>query len=391
MENLSPQIVHPQTTPLPGSVSGRSKIWLGVLISAALFLIALYGGWRALNQPFRIPTNTHLLISVSPRMALRFLPTEWKQELPNVWRNALETHTSFPILLGAYEQDSSWHFFALLPRWETPTPPPSVMVKHGLAMLIADQPFLTDKMSARYTDAWRMALAHPLSRFSAHVDLTPWGFDPFEAFGSEHVINTTIPFAGMTSPYPLKQSDISLTIPDRAEERTLVERLLREIHVGHWLFADLPDQPTQINIVLDKNFKPLQSEFLFKDLLSPEEIKLLLAQLGLTKRRIIELPDQTLVTEERLQDLSINSSAMIELPPASGYSHLEIQPRGFRLGTLDIPINPRQSSFCPKGAVSLAYFSTKFSTFFFHALNPSLKNIPAIELANHKGKLVFCY
>lgn len=373
-----------------GEAPSRRKkplLILGIILGGLGLFVWL--GWWGLRATFSIPTQTGFLIITTPKTALKILGEQRRTQLPPVWKFALKPDARFPVLLGAYREKNIWHHFAVIPRWHTSTS--FKTTKRGLLALVQAQPFPEDAKGFRYTQALGWWIKHLRSDYIIWNDPHFLGIDalattrlnikPFFLYGRSHVLFTSLLLPPPTSPLPPSSAyDISFVLPKDQFPPELLSLFLQEIRIGDWPLARLQPSPLSIRLKLDDALKPRHSSFVFPAPLKEQELKFILASLGLTKRRTIQLPDGTLAIEQRLLDRFTPDQKIVSI------SGNEI-----RIGESPSAEQKLKSSqTCPQKTAVWSRFSSKITSVVLKNLGILMAQTPGIQLGSYKKKLVFC-
>ena len=285
-----------------------SKAWINtVVISAAVLLMGALC-WIALRTTFIIPNNTALLLSVPPQRVSSNLTLQQRQLLPETWQAAIQTPSRWPVVLGAYRDETSWHYFAFMPRW---LKHPAILTQKtsALFVLLSAEPLPASGRTLRYTDNLSWWLAHPFAELTlwadpqqALIDNTSadngsWSIPAFTATYAHHQLVTDIPFDVPTAPPTLSQADISLALPSATQDTAMRHAILSQIEVGDTHLADLEPTPSKIDLWLDAQLRTQELRLTYQDPIPVNLAKTLLDGFGITESHPTKLPDGTVITE----------------------------------------------------------------------------------------------
>ena len=273
----------------------RWGIWIALITLSALLigsLILIIG----LSPAIPAPNRPALLVATTPARLANKLSLNDQQLLPETWRAAVRTKSHWPILFGITREDDRWNGFVIGPSWVIKqTSNDLFYLKYRFVARLSETALEDGSSTLRYPKSLGMLMRHPTSAFVAKIFSTSDQLQDFTAFERDGLIETDLAFEQSIPTQPLKRTDLSLNV----SSIPLSNMLLNEWSIGPMSLTDLPEKPTQINILLDENNKPLQSNIVFSQLLEPQARAQVLVRFGIGELQTITLPDNTVSYERR--------------------------------------------------------------------------------------------
>lgn len=372
----------------------RARWFLIVGVAMLILSAVLFSLWLALRPTFSIPSNTVLLVSVSPFVANRALNEEQKQALPALWQRLIQNDSHWPMILGLYRNTSGWHAFGLALRWQTDGL--EARETKGLVSLVSDETLPHTERGLRYLDQsawWRVrsnaAFAFwfdPRVLLSAD-DVLGADVRPFVGYYEQGVVHTDVPLK--SSPQePLHAADVSLNLPDRSESKMLANAILEELSINNLPLYQTDLRPTQINVNHPES-KPVHLSFLFKDPITSEQARQILGSLGLTQRNVIQLEDGSLAIEQKLP-FTTPESALFGQKTSNIYGAVLINERELRLGSADELKQIAAPTSCSKLEPWARFSSTEVSRL-LPILQGATQPFSDIQIGSLKGLLTVCF
>lgn len=303
-----------------GFAKDRRGPWL-MLLGIILLVVAcaLSFFWISLNGRFTLPTHTGLMIKTSPKAAL-MLPEAERKLLPLVWQRALEGDSAWPVVLGAYENQYQWQYYALVPRWRVNGQ--AVREKHGLIALVADQA-LSHGNTFRFLSYMDWSHGHwsaPASFWFDPIYLFPNALTQDATASSGFVdgkkIRTTLPLRRYDTQTVLEKGDVSLQFDPTPEMASYALALIEQLGLDALPFRMSEIHPTGLRIQYDEAFSFDEMTIAVEQGINPEQARQLWGGWGFGTRTETALPDGTLV-QDRLMPTDAQESALYTTKIAS--------------------------------------------------------------------------
>lgn len=363
---------------MTSSESHRPRRW-GIWIVLTILISFLIGGIIliiGLSPAIPAPDRPALLLATTPARLANKLSLNDQQLLPESWRAAVRTKSHWPVLFGITREDDRWNGFVIGPTWIVKQTSNDLFYqKHRFVARLSETALEDTSSTLRYPKSLRMLLSHPMAAFVAHIFSTSDQLQDFTAFERDGLIETNLAFAHSIPAQPLKRTDLSLNVSDIP----LANTLLAEWNIGPMNLADLPEKPTQINILLDETNKPLQTNLVFPQLLDPQARAQVLVHFGIGELRPITLPDNTLSYER-------HPLKTVEDPftTSTKYGPLTWNDNQLIVGTIQQPSQPLNSpcqNFTP-----ILHLSSRLLS----QLIGQNQAFPSINLGAKDGKMAIC-
>lgn len=364
-----------------GTATNARRSWILAFGIGLLFLVATASvAWLGLRPSFAVPAYPALLVSVTPNAFSRLLIEP--RALPTSWQTALAQKSSWPILLGAYKNDSyEWKTFALMPRFLLQKNHADLFIQtRGFVALVADEPF-TPSSKMRYTDQMDWYARRPLADAIAFARMNEDGPSVEFAFYGNRV-ESEMTFSGSYATRPLTNADISINAQTGGETNPF-DAFFKTVPIGNAVVADLTTEPEQINLMLGPTGAS-STELLFADDLKQNQASRMLASLNVTENHMIKLPDGSLAVEQRIVPAS-------HLPDQteSAFGSIFLGKRRLFFGTSTT--TQTLVRLCEQKSAPIAYFSSFALEKALFSLGIRFHPDHGLLFSQKNGRLVLCF
>ncbi len=305
-----------------------------ILLSMVVFIgVGFHAALPVTAQTFFIVTR--------PTIAQSSLSQHIQKTLPLSWQKALDTSSSWPVLLGAGLGPNGWEWFAVVPRWRYADG--IATTSAGLTRIFHDQDVVQPTSRVSYgavLSTWLHApRADAVGQFALNAISTSSSLITFSYH--DHIVRTSLAFEKHLSPFIPRRADVSLdlsSLTGLAREEALAALPIP----GFTRFASLKE----LHLVFGEHGSPEEVQIVHTESLDATKTTQILAGFGITAKRVIQLGDGTLATE-----LTTPSGDMTQPVHINTHDTLLVQDREIRYGSSTEPL-PSLSLACNDAPVA---------------------------------------